>query len=213
MDPWAHVSKDLIEIADFLQASKAKLKVTEGILSGRRLNFFKGKALVNALMRDPFAEHFRREPLEERKDAEQILSKFLSNHLIVPVNIGGTGSKKQLQVNQQDMVFAADKYYVWVYQGSQTMNRLIGIGIVLLIFIGCLFPLWPLWMRTGAYYVSLGLMGLMGLFFALAIFRLVLWLVLKLAIGRGGWLYPNLFADCGFFESFYPVWRCVFLAF
>jgi translocation protein SEC62 len=206
-NPWAHVDKTILLNADFLQSSKAKLKVAEGILGGSRLAFFKGKAAVNALMREAFAEHFKCNPLETKSDAEKILAGFLSSHLIATVNVGGAGAKRQLQVNQNDMVFGGDKYYVWVYQGSQTMNQIMGIGIVVLIFVGCLFPLWPLWMRTGVYYLSLGLMGLMGCFFGLAIVRLILWFGLKLVMGRGGWLYPNLFADCGVIESFYPVWR------
>jgi translocation protein SEC62 len=208
-NPWAHVDKEVLLNADFLQASKTKLKVQEGILGGSRLNFFKGKAAINALMRDAYAEHFKRAPLEIKSDAEKILAAFLAAHLIATVNVGGAGAKRQLQVNQADMEFGPDKYYVWVYQGSQTMNRIMGIGIVVIIFIGCLFPLWPLWMRTGVYYLSLALMGVMGLFFGLAIVRLILWFTLKLTTGRGGWLYPNLFADCGVIESFYPYWRYI----
>jgi translocation protein SEC62 len=157
-------------------------------------------------MREAFAEHFKSSPLETREDAEKILAGFLKNHLIATVNVGAPGAKRQLQVNQADLVFGADKYYVWVYQGSQTMNQIMGIGIVVIIFVGCLFPLWPLWMRTGVYYLSLGLMGLLGCFFGLGIVRLILWFMLKLTTGRGGWLYPNLFADCGVRESFYPYW-------
>lgn len=205
-NPWAHVDKDLLVIADFLQGSKAKLKIAEGVLQGSRYSYFKGKAGVNALMRDPYAQTLKRPALAERADGEAIMQKILKSGLVISVEVSGSGQKKQLQINQGATVFSPDRYYIWVYQGNQMFNQIAGIGIVALIFIGVLFPLWPLWMRTGVYYLSLGMMGLMGLFFVLAIVRLILWVFLLLFYGRGGWLYPNLFADCGVIESFYPLW-------
>jgi translocation protein SEC62 len=55
------------------------------------------------------------------------------------------------------------------------------------------------------------LLGFVGFIMGLGVIRAVLWLVLKLTIGRGGWLFPNLFADCGFIESFIPVWAYIFI--
>ena len=50
------------------------------------------------------------------------------------------------------------------------------------------------------------MLGLLGLFFAMAIFRLILFAVTMFAVPPGLWLYPNLFEDVGFFDSFRPVW-------
>jgi translocation protein SEC62 len=61
-------------------------------------------------------------------------------------------------------------------------------------------------MRQGVYYLSLVAMGLLCALLVLGVFRWILWILLLLVIGRGGWLYPNLFADVGFFDSFRPVW-------
>jgi translocation protein SEC62 len=52
----------------------------------------------------------------------------------------------------------------------------------------------------------MGMLGLLGLFFAMAIFRLILFVVTMFAAPPGLWLYPNLFEDVGFFDSFKPVW-------
>lgn len=49
-------------------------------------------------------------------------------------------------------------------------------------------------------------MGLLGLFFAMAIFRLILFCVTVFVVPPGLWLYPNLFEDVGFFDSFKPLW-------
>jgi len=49
-------------------------------------------------------------------------------------------------------------------------------------------------------------LGLLGAFFGLAIVRLILFLVTIVAASPGIWLYPNLFEDVGFFDSFKPLW-------
>jgi translocation protein SEC62 len=52
---------------------------------------------------------------------------------------------------------------------------MIGVGVLLVVFAGVLFPLWPMFMRQGAYYVSLGSMGFLGFLIALGVFRYVIW--------------------------------------
>ena len=56
------------------------------------------------------------------------------------------------------------------------------------------------------WYLSMGFLGLIGLFFAMAIFRLILFCATVFTVPPGLWLYPNLFEDVGFFDSFRPVW-------
>jgi hypothetical protein len=50
------------------------------------------------------------------------------------------------------------------------------------------------------------MLGLIGLFFVMAIFRLILFGITMFAVPPGLWLYPNLFEDVGFFDSFRPLW-------
>ena len=69
-----------------------------------------------------------------------------------------------------------------------------------------MFPLWPIQLRIGVWYLSMGFLGLIGLFFAMAIFRLILFCATVVSMPKGLWLYPNLFEDVGFFDSFRPVW-------
>lgn len=69
-----------------------------------------------------------------------------------------------------------------------------------------MFPLWPVTLRIGVWYLSMGLLGLIGLFFVMAICRLILFCATVFTVPPGLWLYPNLFEDVGFFDSFRPVW-------
>ena len=69
-----------------------------------------------------------------------------------------------------------------------------------------MFPLWPVKLRLGVYYLSMSVLGLIILFFAMALFRLFLFVITMFTVPPGLWLYPNLFEDVGFFDSFRPLW-------
>ena len=107
---------------------------------------------------------------------------------------------------ERQQEFEPMMHYVWLYEGPQWKNKVYaGLALVIVMAV-VLFPLWPLFMRQGVWYLSVGAMGLLGLFFAMAIFRLILFGVTLFAVPPGLWLFPNLFEDVGFFDSFKPVW-------
>jgi len=99
-----------------------------------------------------------------------------------------------------------DMYYVWLWEGSQVMRKVYAGLALLAIFAIVLYPLWPLKMRQGVYYLSWGFLGLLGLFFLMAIFRVILFCITYFAVPPGLWLYPNLWEDVSFMDSFRPVW-------
>ena len=166
-----------------------------------------GKHAVNALLREPFQKK-KPETVKDRESGNALLAQLHQHRLIVRVD---KAAKSKILNLTQEQFFSPDSYYIWVYQGSPMRGMLIGAAVLLVIFAGVLFPLWPPFMRQGGYYVSVGMTGLLGLLMALGVVRAILWLVLKLTLGRGGWLYPNLFADVGVIESFYPLWAYIIL--
>lgn len=97
-------------------------------------------------------------------------------------------------------------HYVWLYEGPQWQQKAMAAGVVVAIFAVVLFPLWPMILRQGVWYLSVGLMGLLGLFFAMALFRLVLFCVTVFVLPPGFWLFPNLFEDVGVIDSFKPLY-------
>jgi len=97
-------------------------------------------------------------------------------------------------------------HYVWLYEGPQWKQKAMAAAVVAGIFAVVLFPLWPVMLRQGVWYLSVGMMGLLGLFFAMSIFRLILFLVTLFVVPPGIWLFPNLFEDVGFIDSFKPLW-------
>lgn len=107
-------------------------------------------------------------------------------------------------VQQQDA--ADDMHYMWLWEGPQWKKKLYAGAALAGIMTVVMFPLWPLVMRQGVWHVSMGCLGLLGLFFVMAIIRLILFAVTMFTHPPGLWLYPNLFEDVGFFDSFRPVW-------
>lgn len=107
---------------------------------------------------------------------------------------------------EQQQECREDLHFVWLYEGAQLKQKLYAAGALLVVFAIVMFPLWPMKMRLGVWYLSMGMLGLIGLFFAMAIFRLILFCVTYFAVPPGLWLYPNLFEDVGFFDSFRPLW-------
>lgn len=97
-------------------------------------------------------------------------------------------------------------HYMWIYEVPSIKNKVYSILALLAVFTVVLFPLWPMFMRQGVWYLSVAAMGVLGAFFAMAIFRLILFCVTVFAVPPGLWLFPNLFEDVGFFDSFKPAW-------
>lgn len=81
-----------------------------------------------------------------------------------------------------------------------------GVGVILVLLLIVMFPLWPPMLRLGVWYLSMGMLGLIGLFIVMSIFRLILFVITTVVASPGIWLYPNLFEDVGFFDSFRPLW-------
>lgn len=122
------------------------------------------------------------------------------------VNKGpSSGGLRQLQINPQQM-FTPDETYVWFVEPNPIRQILMALGMVAIVLAGVMFPLWPVKMRIGVWYLSMALLGLIALFFVIAIVRLVVWLVTIVVASPGIWIFPNLFADVGFVDSFIPLW-------
>jgi translocation protein SEC62 len=113
---------------------------------------------------------------------------------------------QNLQIQRDQASFADTDYFAWFYETTQLQTILGGIGIIVAIFGAILFPLWPPILRTGVWYCSIALLGLIAAIIVIAIVRLILFVITMFAVPPGIWLFPNLFEDVGFFESFVPFW-------
>ncbi len=101
-----------------------------------------------------------------------------------------------------------ESVYIWIYEAPASLTTwLLGAALIAFVIACCFFPIWPWQARQAAYYATMAALALLGILLLVAFIRLVLYLVVLLgSLGRRRfWLFPNFFADCGFFESFQPV--------
>ncbi|KAJ2402948.1 Translocation protein S62 [Coemansia sp. RSA 2559] len=193
-------SKELLEFADYLyKPAKSGLRAREGVLNGRRVQFFKGKSALNALTK---GEDGKTAKFASREEAIEWIQELLDFQLVVRCDKEGEASR-QMRINPVQS-FEEETYYAWLYEGSQLMIILGGIGVVAVVLAGVMFPLWPAMLRNGTWYLSMLALGLLGLLFVTAIVRLIVYVITVLVAPQGLWIFPNLFEDVGFFESFVP---------
>lgn len=98
----------------------------------------------------------------------------------------------------QQQSFVPDGYFAWFYEGSQWTTYLGGIAMVAVMLAGVMFPLWPPTLRLGVWYLSIGVLVLIGAFFGIAILRLIFYIITVVVASPGIWVFPQLFADVGF---------------
>ncbi|KAL3474994.1 translocation protein Sec62-domain-containing protein [Aspergillus californicus] len=209
-----------IAVAQFLRSQNLKTRTC--IMDGQRKDMFKVKRAIRALESPAYVKAQKKNPLlppvTDRPSAENVFKLLPLSILALRVSkvdphaghghgksakrVKGLWTVKIEQHQDADPMM----HYVWLYDGPQWKQKAMAAAVVAGIFAVVLFPLWPIMLRQGVWYLSVGMMGLLGLFFAMAIFRLILFCITVFAIPPGFWLFPNLFEDVGFFDSFKPLW-------
>ncbi|KAK7685991.1 hypothetical protein QCA50_010802 [Cerrena zonata] len=211
MEQQSSAPPEVRNLVNFLRSSKAGIKVRVGVLNGKRIDYFKGRSAVKALLSPAYTKLSKVPKVTTEEEAQQILASIIPYAFYLRVERGAsTGSSssspKQIQIVQQQM-FTPTEYYAWFYEGSQLTTYVGGVAMVAIMLAGVMFPLWPPIMRLGVWYLSIAVLGLIGLFFAIAIVRLIFYIITVIVASPGIWIFPKLFADVGFVESFIPLWE------
>ncbi|KAI5796953.1 translocation protein Sec62-domain-containing protein [Pyronema domesticum] len=208
---------EAIAIANFLKGH-SDLKARTCIYQGGRKDIFKVKRALRLLESPAYAKAQAKNPAlpkitsrDEAVHAFAHLPRSLLALRIAKIEEEGPKSPKRvkgqwnIKVEPQQEIHD-DLYYAWFYEPKTWTQTLSSVGLVIALFTIVLFPLWPPMLRLGVWYLSMGMLGLIGLFMIMSVFRLILFLVTMVALSPGIWLYPNLFEDVGFFDSFRPLW-------
>ncbi|KFY20786.1 hypothetical protein V491_03427 [Pseudogymnoascus sp. VKM F-3775] len=211
-----------IAVANFLKSQDLKPRTC--ILNGQRKDMFKVKRALRALQSPAYekarAKNALLPEITDRPSLENAFKLLPLSLLALRVskvdpheghNHGPVAKGKRVKglwtvKIEQQQECREELHFVWLYEGSQVMTKLYAAGALAIVFAIVMFPLWPMKMRLGVWYLSMGMLGLIGLFFAMSIFRLILFGLTYFIVPPGLWLYPNLFEDVGFFDSFRPVW-------
>ncbi|OCF31475.1 translocation protein SEC62 [Kwoniella heveanensis CBS 569] len=201
---------ELKNVVEFLRGKNGP-KVRRGILNGKRVDYFKGKTAIRTLLSPQYQKLKKVPAIKDEEEAQALMVKllpfafFLRTDRPVPAVPPPPGTPKTLNLAPQQS-FDPSSYYTWFYDGSPLYTMLGGAAMVVIMLAGVMFPLWPIQLRIGVWYLSIGVLCLVGLFIALAIVRLIFWCLTVVSMKRAIWIYPNLFEDVGFFDSFRPTW-------
>ncbi|RSH95717.1 Translocation protein S62 [Saitozyma podzolica] len=183
---------ELKAVADFLRGKNGP-KVRRGILNGKRVDYFTVPTL------------------KDEDEAKALMAKMLPHAFFLRVDRPvldpppPSGTPKTLLLAPQQS-FDPLVHYAWFYDGSPLWTILGGLAMVGVMLAGVMFPLWPVKLRLGVWYLSVGALGLVGAFIVLAIVRLIFWCITVVTRTKAIWIFPNLFEDVGFVDSFIPLW-------
>lgn len=212
----------VMNVANYLR-DNSTLKMRSGLLNNQEeVDFFRYKRMQRALLSADYKQKSANGknqliPIPNEQEVAKIFVLLIQARLLVPVEklhyleikaVKGWKPNREKPTLRPTgkATLDADAYYAWVYQKPNPYMVLYGFLMLVGVFAVVLFPLWPRFMRTGVWYLSMASLGLLGLFFAMAIVRLIIFVVTFVALPQAFWLYPNLFADCGFFDSFKPLY-------
>lgn len=195
---------DLIPIAEFLLHAPG-FKQAEGVMADKRVTIFKGESAIQALLTAAFAKRMGKHQQKSLTEAEakELMVRLLEAGFILRATRMGTTRFFQ---PDNSRAWNDEALYAWSYEGSQWKGLLIAVLALTAVFAAVMYPLWPYRLRKLGWYVIMAGMGFIGLIMVLAVVRAVVFALTFFVLKPGFWLFPNLFEDCGFFESFVPVY-------
>lgn len=168
---------------------------------------------MKALLSPAYAKLSNVPPVTDEASAEKLLNEMIPSMFYLRVERGDhlppppgpSGSSPSSSPGKQPRVlriaqaqrYKQDEYFVWFLPASQLKTTLGAIGLVVAVLGGCMFPLWPIKLRIGVWYLSVGVLGLLAALVVIAIFRLIFWGLTKFTVKPGIWIFPRLFDDLG----------------
>lgn len=170
-----------------------------------------GTFAVNALLTPAYAEYAAKKKapkVSSQSEAIALLGTLLETGFFMKAQrpAGSDASSKFLSPDFNSTTFTEDALYAWVYEGSQLMTLVGALGLIFAVFGVLMYPFWPGILKDGMWYLLMAGVGFIVFLLVLAVVRLMLFVVTVVAVKPGIWLFPNLFEDVGFFESFVPLY-------
>jgi translocation protein SEC62 len=161
-----------------------------------------GKSAVKALLSPAYAALSNVPKVTSESEASALLHSIIPYAFFLRVerspSLSSSSSSPKVLSIIPAQLFTPTDYYAWFYEGSQWTTTLGGLLMVAVMLGGVMFPLWPPVIRLGVWWLSIAMLGLIGLFFAMAIVRLVFYVGSVIVASPGIWIFPKLFADVGF---------------
>ncbi|KAK1348837.1 translocation protein Sec62 [Hamiltosporidium tvaerminnensis] len=170
-----------------------KLPTEEKILNNeKRVSVLKGQ--------DIFL-HLKKQDIQDN-EIQSIMDYLISQNTLVRVVLSG----QQNCMLQLSKTFKKTDFYIWVTESTSSTNLIISLALIFLSLALVMYQVWPSKLRRCTVYVAYPLMAFVVFLIVLGILRLIIFSITFFTNSPGIWLFPNLFADVGFVDSFIPVW-------
>uniref|UniRef100_A0A0N5A1S6 Translocation protein SEC62 n=1 Tax=Parastrongyloides trichosuri TaxID=131310 RepID=A0A0N5A1S6_PARTI len=215
------LTKEEEEIAYYLRFNSGYKEVD---LNKETVAYTRGDKMFQCLIgSSKYGPSSKGKAIKNEKEALNILQSFMDKKLFVKVEKKvfkkkdissfpkGMKVPKKLKfynVNHHNFDKNDSYYYLWNYNPVPLYKKIIGLCMIFVAIAFCLMPLWPESLRIGVYYLSVAAAVFIGFLFGLFIFQQILFYILMIVTcGRLRFLFlPNLIAECGFLESFVPLY-------
>ena len=173
----------------------------EAVQYERRVDYFKGAKLVDALLSPK--NKLKEAPVKSRAEAAKLAQDLLKASYFHRSQRVTHAHSRRWELELLNGPFEEDGLYTWLYEGSKTKLYLMTIGMLVGALGLCMIQIWPLWLKIGVWWCSVTFLTTFGI---LCVVRLVLFCLMFIVGFRGIWLFPNLFDDNQTFAgSFMPI--------
>lgn len=166
------------------------------------LLYLLGAHVVKALESKAYGKLKKTPQIESEDDIKKLLQALLDSGVFIRVR---TSNNKVLQPDLS-RTWSDEAIYVWVYQGSQLFTILSALAFLAVSFFLASYQMWPSSLRRVTWYVMMLGFVFMGLLLVISIVRLIFFIATYFAYPPGIWIFPNLFEDVSFIDSFIPGW-------
>jgi len=203
--PVKEIDPRLTAVADWLRnEKKSGLHTKEAVQYEKRVEYFKGSKLVDALTGPRYKGKLAKEtPIKTRAEAAKLAQELLRVGYIHRSQRVQHAHSRRWELELFHGAFEEDGLFTWVYEGSKTKLYLMCAGMLLGALGICMIQIWPLWLKIGVWWCSVTFLTTFGV---LCVVRLILFVLMWIVGFRGIWLFPNLFDDNQTFAgSFMPV--------
>ena len=204
MTSFDKIDPQVLSSAKFLRNSaQSSLKNFEGIMADKRVEVFKGSGALKALLSDKYKKRKNCVLVSCQEDATKLLQKMMDCGLFIrSISVNGT---KFLQPDLSRK-WSDDALYAWVFESSQFWTLLGALGLLLASFGIVMYPLWPASMRNISWYFMMLLVAFLVFLIVISIIRLIVFGITYFMLSPGIWIFPNLYEDVSFIDSFIPLW-------
>lgn len=162
-----------------------------------------GKKRVNLLKASDIITTYQSLSIDQ-STLPQIIEPLIQARILVKANIQNKKSKK-CTINLSTK-FDPSASYIFVHDSTNWLHIILAFVCIIVILSVFMNQLWPKRLKHYSSYVFYPIIAFLCFIVVLGFVRLIFFAVTFFAKPPGIWLFPNLFADVGFFESFVPVW-------